>query len=220
MLDQDERADDLPSGLAGAESLAVAGRLVARHLDAEAVALAHGLGGAVLLAALACRPAGRRLVIQRSHAIDLAGPLPELLALTGAEIIEIGSVDRARIGELERALDGDVAAAVWVADERLDGAGQVPLPHFRWQARLRDVPTIVIATSTGNWEGLLDAGVDLVALDASGLLEAPGVGLVAGKRDLVAAAVAEQAQGLGHVLRPAASLVAALGRFLSAGCEG
>lgn len=210
--DQARAAHD---GLAMPGELAAAGMVVADHLDAEAAALAHGLAGAVILAALAVRPGGRRIVLQKGHDIDIGGPLSALLAVTGAPVHEIGSIDRATPDELEAALDEAAAAVVYVADERLQNGGLIGLPDFRWIARQHGVPAIVIAPDTDNWEGLLDAGADLLVLDAASALDGPPVGIVAGLAEPVAAAATAQARGLGHALRPTRSSVQALLNVLS-----
>jgi seryl-tRNA(Sec) selenium transferase len=195
-------AEEGTLGLAQPGQLAEVAAQVATHLDAEAAALAHGLAGAVMLAALATRPAGRRVVMQKGHDIEIAGPLSALLALTGAEIVEIGSVDRATPAELETALADAAAATFFVADEGLAERGLIELPQFRWIARQSGVPTIVVAPATRNWEGLLDAGADLLVLDAATALDGPAVGIVAGSSRLIAAALAAQACGLGRAFRP------------------
>jgi len=214
-------AGEVTDGLAMPEQLAAAAALVARQLDAEAAALAHGLAGAVLLAASALlptsamRPAGRRIVLQKGHDIEIAGPLSGLLALTGVEVVEIGSVDRATPAGLEAALAEGMAAGCFVADARLAARGLIGLPEFRWMARQKGVPTIVIAPATRDWEGLLDAGIDLLVLDAATALGGPPVGIVAGRQALVAAAVAAQGEGFGRAFLPAAASLEMLGRLMA-----
>jgi seryl-tRNA(Sec) selenium transferase len=213
-------APGLTHGLASDALLDEAGTLVAARLAAPAAALAHGLAGATILAALACRPDGRRIVLLKAHCIDLGGPLSHLLALAGAVPVEVGSADRASLADLEVALDVDAAAALYVADERLAREPLPPLPVFRHAARSRELATIVVAPAGGNSEGLLDAGADLLVLDAAAALDGPPLGIVAGDPALVAAARAAQRVGLAHILRPAAEHVEELLRRLDSATAG
>jgi seryl-tRNA(Sec) selenium transferase len=207
-------APGLTHGLASDALLDEAGTLVAARLAAPAAALAHGLAGATILAALACRPDGRRIVLLKAHCIDLGGPLSHLLALAGAVPVEVGSADRASLADLEAALDGDAAAALYVADERLAREPLPPLPVFRHAARSRGFATIVVAPTERHSEGVLDAGADLLVLNAAAALDGPPLGIVAGDPALVAAARTAQQGGLAHALRPAADHVEGLVRQL------
>jgi seryl-tRNA(Sec) selenium transferase len=213
-------APGVTNGLASDALLDEAGGLVAARLAAPAAALAHGLAGATILAALACRPDGRGIVLLKAHCIDLGGPLSHLLALAGAVPVEIGSADRACLADLEAGLAGDAAAALFVADERLARQPLPPLPVFREAARSRGLPTIVVAPAGGNCEGLLDAGADLLVVDAAAALGGPLLGIVAGDPVLVAAARKAQQGGLAHTLRPAADHVEALARRLDRAATG
>ena len=213
-------APGLTHGLASDALLDAAGALVAARLGAPAAALAHGLAGATILAALACRPDGRRIVLLKAHCIDLGGPLSHLLALAGAVPVEIGSAERASLADLEAALVGDAAAVLFVADERLARQPLPALPVFRHAARSRGLATIVVAPAGGNSEGLLDAGADLLVVDAAAALGGPPLGLVAGDPALVAAARKAQQGGLAHALRPAPDSVEALARSLDRAATG
>jgi seryl-tRNA(Sec) selenium transferase len=213
-------APGLTHGLASDALIDQAGALAAARLGAPAAALAHGLAGATILAALACQPDGRRIVLLKAHCIDLGGPLSHLLALAGAVPVEVGSADGASLADLEAALDVDAAAALYVADERLAREPLPPLPVFRHAARSRGLPTIVVAPAGGNSEGLLDAGADLLVVDAAAAVDGPPLGIVAGDPALVAAARAAQRAGLAHALRPAADHVEALLRRLDRAATG
>jgi seryl-tRNA(Sec) selenium transferase len=220
MRDVIDLAPGVTQGLASDLLLDAAGGLLATRLGAPAAALAHGLAGGTILAALACRPAGRSVVLLKAHCIDLGGPLGGLLALAGAVPVEVGSADRATLADLEAALDAAAAAVLYVVDERLARAPLPALPAFRHAARLRGVPTLVVALDGRNSEALLDAGADLLVLDAAAVLGGPPLGVVAGDPALVAAARAAQRAGLGHALRPTPDVVAALLDRLDAPADG
>lgn len=203
-------APGLTRGLAPGPVLADAGAAIAARLGAEAATLAHGFAGAVLLAALAVRPAGRAIVHLAAHDIEIAGPLRDLAALAGARSVAVGSVDRAALADLEAALTAETAAALYVADAGCTGRHLPGLPLVRHAARVRGIPTIVLAPAGGNVEGMLDAGADLLVLDATTALVGPPLGILAGRADLVASAREAQAAGIGQLTLPAADHLAGL----------
>jgi L-seryl-tRNA(Ser) seleniumtransferase len=213
-------APGLTQGLASEALLEAAGGPLAARLGAPAVALAHGLAGAVILATSACSTNGGPVVLMKAHCIDLGGPLADLLALAGAVPVEVGSADRASLADVEAGLVAGAAAVLYVAEERLAGAPLPGLPAVRHAARSRAVSTIVVALTGRNIEGLLDAGADLLVLDAAAALGGPSLGLVAGDPALVAAARASQRTGLGRALRPTPDAVVALLDRLDAPADG
>lgn len=209
-------APALTRGLASEPLLADAGAAIAARLGADAATLTHGFAGAVLLAALAVRPAGRPIVHLAAHDIEIAGPLRDLLAMAGAAPRPVGSVDSASSDDLEAALGPEVAAALWVAGERLEASRLIGLPAFRHAVHRHRIPTIVLAPTGETCEALLDAGADLVVLDAATALAGPPLGIVAGRAELVDNARAAQAAGPGRLTVPApdhlTALLAAAGR--------
>ena len=210
MRDVIDLAPGLTRGLATGPLLADAGAAVAARLGAEAATLAHGFAGAVLVAARAVRPEGRTVVCLAAHDIEIAGPLRDFLTLAGARPVAIGSVDRATLEEVEQALTTDTAAALWVALDRGTSPHLLGLPLYRHAAHCRGIPTVVLAPEGQNVEGLLDAGADLLVLDATTALAGPPLGIVAGRPDLVASARAAQLAGPGRLTRPAPDHLAAL----------
>ncbi len=197
-------------GLATDPLLADAGAAVAARLGADAATLTHGFAGAVLVAALALRPAGRPIVYLAAHDIELAGPLRDLLAMAGAVPRAVGSVDRAARADLEAALTSEAAAAVYVAGDRPAAAHLIGLPAFRHTAHQCGIPTVVVAPGSPDVEALLDAGADLVVLDAATALAGPPLGIIAGRIDLVERARAAQSAGPGRLTAPAPDHLAAL----------
>lgn len=195
-------APGLTRGLAAGALLDDAGAALAEKLEAEAATATHGFAGAVLLAALGIEAPGRPIVHLAAHDIEIAGPLRDLLRHAGALPQAVGSVDRATRADLEAAL-ATAAAALWVADERLAAAHLVGLPEFRHLAHQRGIPTIVLAPSGRNIEGLLDAGADLLVLDAATAFAGPPLGIIAGRADLVGSVRRAQGRGLGRLTAPA-----------------
>jgi L-seryl-tRNA(Ser) seleniumtransferase len=212
-------APAISRGLATEPLLADAGAAVAEKLGAEAATLTHGFAGAVLLAAMAVRPKGRPIAFLAAHDIEIAGPLRDLLPLADAVTCPVGSVDRASRDDVEAALTNETAAALYVADDRLAAAPLIGLPDFRHAAHQRSVPTLVLASGGAAAEALLDAGADLLVLDAATTFAGPPLGIVAGRADLVANAAAAQSSGSGRLTLPAPDHLAALLAALAADAD-
>ncbi|MDQ2725282.1 MAG: L-seryl-tRNA(Sec) selenium transferase, partial [Actinomycetota bacterium] len=87
---------DLATGQRGSRS-AHAGRLLARAAGAEA-ALVVNNGAAAVLLGLAALAAGRQVIVSRGQLVEIGGGfrIPEVLAASGATLVEVGTTNRTR----------------------------------------------------------------------------------------------------------------------------
>lgn len=205
-------------GMAAPAALAPIEAALALHLGAPAATVVHGLPGAVLVAVAACLAGerlahvdrlpedGGRIVLQQAHAIRFGCRLEQILALAGAVPVPIGSADVAALYQLEGALADGAVGALFVV--RPDRAGQtlVDLPSFLFAAHARRLPVVVVAPEANDWTGLLDAGADLVVLDAAAALGGPSAGIIAGRAELVRAARLQRL-GVGGLVQPTPALL-------------
>ena len=216
-------APGMTRGLAVPAAQAQVDAALARHLGAEAATVVHGLAGAVLVAVASCLArehrgavdrlpeGGGQIVLQKAHCVDLGCRLTQIIATAGAVAVEIGAVDETALYQLEDALAEEASGALFVVGAGA-GAG-LDLPSFLFAAHARQVPIIAVAPGRPDWTGLLDAGVDLLVMDAATALGGPGAGIVAGRADLVRA-VRLQQLGIGGLVRPAPSLLRELAAAL------
>lgn len=197
---------------AGADELAAR---LAQALTAEAVWGQRSLAGAVVVAAAACvaghdlaavrrLPAAsgreRRVVLQRAHAGEVEGvPLLQLLALAGAEPVEVGTAWACSPDELSAILARGAAAGLFLAPAAA-AEGAVDLPRFAWACRAAGVPAVVVCGPGLGPLAALDAGAELALFDPAALCGGPPAGLVAGAAARVAAC-ALQDRGLGALFR-------------------
>lgn len=200
--------------------------MLAGHLGAEAATVVHGFSGGILVAVAACLTreragavdrlpgGGGRIVLQKAHCIDPGSRLTQLLAVAGAEPVEIGAVNRTALFQLESALDEGVAGALFVAGADEDRDALLELPSFLFAAHERQVPVVVVAPERMDWIGLLDAGADLVVLDAATAFGGPGAGIVAGRAAMVRAARLQRL-GIGRLVQPTPGLVAELAEAIA-----
>ncbi len=219
---------DLESGRRGSRQHHAAA-LVARAAGAEDALVLNNGAGAVLLA-LTVVAGGRPVVVSRGELVEIGGGfrVPEVCALSGAPMIEVGTTNRTRRDDYAAALaDTPDAAAVL----------KVHPSNFRVEGFTASVPvgelaTLGVPVVADLGSGLLDAGTPwlegppppwlsgepavrqtlaagaaLVTFSGDKLLGGPQAGIIAGRADLVAACAGHP---LARALRPGGLVLAAL----------
>jgi L-seryl-tRNA(Ser) seleniumtransferase len=123
-----------------------------------------------------------------------------VLARSGARLVEVGTTNRTRAADYERAIGPDTALVLRVhqSNFRLVGFTELPrLPDVAAVAHARGLPLVddlgsgVVASNTlllaaePSVRESLAAGADLVCFSGDKLLGGPQAGIVAGRTDLV-----------------------------------
>jgi L-seryl-tRNA(Ser) seleniumtransferase len=174
---------------------------VARHLErltgAEAALVVNNNAAAVLLA-LAALAEGRSVVVSRGELIEIGDGfrIPDVLVRSGARLVEVGTTNRTRAADYERAIDPDVAVLLRVhqSNFRVVGFSERPqLAELAEVARRHELP-LVDDLGSGALVAIRDeptpseslrAGADLVCFSGDKLLGGPQAGIVVGRADLV-----------------------------------
>ena len=101
---------DLRRGGRGSRQAHLEGLL--RELSGAEAALAVNNGAAAVLLAAAALAAGREIIVSRGQLIEIGASfrLPEVVAQSGAELVEVGTTNRTRLGDYERALGSNTGA--------------------------------------------------------------------------------------------------------------
>jgi L-seryl-tRNA(Ser) seleniumtransferase len=187
---------DLAAGERGSRQDHLA-ELLSRLTGAEAALVVNNNAAAVLLA-LAALAEGRDVVVSRGELIEIGDGfrIPDVLARSGACLVEVGTTNRTRAGDYERAIGPDTAVLLRVhqSNFRVVGFSEQPrLEELAALARSRDVP-LVDDLGSGALARFGDeptpaeslrAGADLVCFSGDKLLGGPQAGVVVGRRDLV-----------------------------------
>lgn len=199
------------------ELQAAAGRVIAQASGAESGCVTACTSAGITLSVAACLagndlgkvlqlpdPTGmpRRVVIQKGHSVNYGQPISQAIRLAGAEVVEVGSVNRCTEDELRHGLSrGDLAAVVAVESHHTVRHGWIDLPRLVGLAREFAAPVIVDgAAQDMRMRQLIDSGADVVITSAHKFLCSTTGGIVAGRKELVDA-VYLQNRGIGRGMK-------------------
>jgi L-seryl-tRNA(Ser) seleniumtransferase len=192
---------DRETGSRGRRTSRVESLLIA--LTGAEDALAVNNNAAALLLALAALAPRKDVLVSRGELIEIGGEfrLPEIMAASGAKLVEVGTTNRTRANDYRRALSAKTGLILKVhpSNYRVVGfTNVVPLSELGHIAGEARVPLMYDVGS-----GLLErypevpeeepavtealaGGADLVSFSGDKLLGGPQAGLLVGKSDLVA----------------------------------
>lgn len=192
---------DLDTGGRGRRTTGVS-ELLRRLTGAEAAAVVNNNAGATVLA-LRALASGREVIVSRGQLIEIGGSfrLPEIFAVSGARLVEVGTTNCTRLSDYERAVGPETAALLRVHPSNYRVVGfteSVPIAAMAALARARGLMAIDDIGSGALGPGLpphvageptfsegLAAGADLVLCSGDKLLGGPQCGLLIGSREAV-----------------------------------
>jgi L-seryl-tRNA(Ser) seleniumtransferase len=187
---------DLASGARGSRQAHVAS-VLHRLTGAEAALVVNNNAAAVMLA-LAALAEGRDVLVSRGELIEIGDGfrIPDVLARSGARLVEVGSTNRTRAADYERAIGPDTALLLRVHQSNFRVVGFTEQPPLDTLARVAQAHALPLVDDLGSgafdsFEGepsareALAAGADLVCFSGDKLLGGPQAGIVVGRADLV-----------------------------------
>jgi L-seryl-tRNA(Ser) seleniumtransferase len=187
---------DLRDGARGSRQDHVAAIL--RRLTGAEAALVVNNNAAAMLLALGALAEGREVIVSRGELIEIGDGfrIPDVLARSGARLVEVGTTNRTRAKDYERAVRAETALVLRVHQSNFRVVGFTELPKLEELAavaRRHGVPLLddlgsgVLTELPGEPSAResLAAGADLVCFSGDKLLGGPQAGIVVGRADLV-----------------------------------
>lgn len=218
---------DLANGKRGSRQAGVGG-LLATASGAEAAIVVNNCSAGLLLV-LSALATGRGVAVSRGELVEIGGGfrVPDVMAQSGADLVEVGTTNRTRLADFARAEEqNDLALTLHVHQSNYKIVGFTEAVTI---AELASLDTPVVA-DIGS--GLLDAacpwldgpppawlndepaakqtlaaGADLVVFSGDKLLGGPQSGIIAGDADLVKRCAAHP---LARAVRPGGLVLSAL----------
>jgi L-seryl-tRNA(Ser) seleniumtransferase len=186
----------LEAGARGSRQEHVA-RLLCRLTGAEAALVVNNNAAAVLLA-LAALAEGQEVVVSRGELVEIGDGfrIPDVLARSGARVVEVGTTNRTRGADYEQAIGPETALILRVHQSNFRVVGFTELPGLREVAAVAARHELPLVDDLGSGALVplgdeptpaesLRAGAGLVTFSGDKLLGGPQAGIVVGRSDLV-----------------------------------
>jgi L-seryl-tRNA(Ser) seleniumtransferase len=187
---------DLTAGGRGSRQDHVAPLL--RDLTGAEAALVVNNNAAAILLALAALAEGREVIVSRGELLEIGDGfrIPDVLARSGAKLVEVGTTNRTRLADYEQAVGDSTAALLRVHQSNFRMVGFTEQPGLRELSALAERRGLVLVDDLGSGlldeledepspRSSLDAGAHLVCFSGDKLLGGPQAGIVVGRAELV-----------------------------------
>jgi L-seryl-tRNA(Ser) seleniumtransferase len=220
---------DLATGERGSRQSHV-GQLFARLCETEAAMVVNNCASAVMLT-MAALAAGRGAAVSRGELVEIGGSfrVPDVMAQSGARLIEVGTTNRTRCSDYQQAIDDPAADLALILKVH---QSNYKITGFTEETTVSELAGLGVPVVADIGSGLLDAacpwlengppqwlagepaakqtlaaGADLVTFSGDKLLGGPQAGIIAGRADLVAAC---SRHPLARALRPGGLVLSSL----------
>src|SRR5580693_1949680 len=191
---------DLEAGARGKRDVHTSS-LLERLTGAEAAIVVNNCAAAVLLV-LAALAKGGEVVVSRGELIEIGDGfrIPEIMAESGAVLREVGTTNRTRIADYERAISQDTRLLLRVHPSNFQITGFAEKPTLEELAALSHRSNLPLVEDLGSGclvdlsaagitepvvRDSIEAGVSVVMFSGDKLLGGPQAGIIAGKKELV-----------------------------------
>ncbi len=195
---------DLETGRRGERSAHVSGLL--NEVFGSRASLAVNNNAAAVLLALTALCKGKEVIVSRGQLVEIGGSfrMPDVMRLSGARMVEVGTTNRTRATDYEDAITARTAALLRVHTSNFRVTGfteSAPLPELERIAHDRDV-LLIDDLGSGASAPIADeptiadslASSDVVTFSGDKLLGGPQAGIVLGRGARGEAAVRKMAR--------------------------
>ncbi|HYV49102.1 MAG TPA: L-seryl-tRNA(Sec) selenium transferase [Myxococcaceae bacterium] len=177
--------------------------LLAQLTGAESAVVVNNNAAAVLLV-LSALARGKEAVVSRGELVEIGGGfrIPDVMAQSGAKLVEVGTTNRTRLQDYERAVTPDTAVLLKVHRSNFAVVGFTEEAAGKDLCALARAKNLLVFEDLGSGslvplegEGLtaeptvrdvVASGVDVVSFSGDKLLGGPQAGIIVGKKALMA----------------------------------
>jgi L-seryl-tRNA(Ser) seleniumtransferase len=192
---------DIERGTRGSRTIHTEAMLT--HLTGAEAALVVNNNAAAVMLALTALANRRRVIIARSQLVEIGGGfrIPEVMKLSGARLVEVGTTNRVHVADFENALSEPAALLLRVHHSNYQIVGFTSEPELSEIVAVGQRYGVPVLDDLGSGT-LLDtsrygltheptvqesiaAGADLVCFSGDKLLGGPQAGIIVGRADLI-----------------------------------
>jgi L-seryl-tRNA(Ser) seleniumtransferase len=187
---------DLDAGSRGSRQDHLAGLL--RQITGGEASLVVNNNAAAVMLALAGLAEGREVLVSRGELIEIGDGfrIPDVLMRSGARLVEVGTTNRTRVADYERAIGPETAVILRVHQSNFRVVGFTEQPELSHLAEVAKRAALPLVDDLGSGAlsavgdeptaaASLAAGADLVCFSGDKLLGGPQAGILAGRADLI-----------------------------------
>jgi uncharacterized pyridoxal phosphate-dependent enzyme len=160
-------------------------------------------------------------VLQLAHDVNFGAPISQMVRVSGARVIRIGTANHCDAFHLRGALSERTAAVLYVVNGAISGAADlISLERSIAIAGAAGVPVIVDAAAEPDIRPFVRAGASIVITSGHKAMGAPTSGLLCGSKELIRACYLQN-WGIGRAMKVGkegiAGLIAAVERWYGSG---
>ncbi|MDY7107129.1 MAG: L-seryl-tRNA(Sec) selenium transferase [Planctomycetota bacterium] len=178
-------------------------QLLCRLTGAESATVVNN-NTAALVIVLSAIARDRNVIVSRGELIEIGGSfrLPEVIQSGGAILREVGTTNKTKLGDYERAVDDHAAAIVKIhtSNYRIEGFTEeasieelaklghrhaLPVIHDIGSGVLVEASRYGLSTAEPDARASIEAGADLVLFSGDKLLGGPQAGIIVGRAALI-----------------------------------
>ena len=195
---------DLKAGTRGQRNSHVE-ELLCALTGAEASFVVNNNAGAVMLA-LSALAKGREVVVSRGELVEIGGSfrIPDIMELSGATLVEVGTTNRTHLYDYERAINENTSMLLKIHPSNFRIEGFTSSPERKELARLAHERGLIFMEDAGSGlivdgeeinlpananeisiKSCLDCGADIVTFSGDKILGGPQIGGISGRKKFV-----------------------------------
>ncbi|QDX95834.1 DgaE family pyridoxal phosphate-dependent ammonia lyase [Brevibacillus laterosporus] len=140
------------------------------------------------------------VIVQKGHSVHFGGAVPQMMALGGAKVIEVGHANLVEADHIEGAINENTAALFYIKSHHAVQKGMQSLQAMLEIGHRHQLPVVVDAAAEDDLHMYVQMGADLVIYSGGKAIEGPTSGFICGKQALIDACHA-QYKGVGRAMK-------------------